>query len=63
MQTESALKNIGGNVTSPSIKQNDVIVNYTAYLYSKLDKLIFSNMAIVKALQPPHHTSKTGSPL
>ena len=45
MKTESDLKNIGGKVTSPSTKQNDDLANYTSYLYSKLDKSIFSNKA------------------
>ena len=62
METETAAKNIGGNVGSPPTKQNDVLNNYTVYLYSKLDKLIFSNIAIVNALQPPpHYTPKTDS--
>jgi hypothetical protein len=61
METETAAKNIGGNVGSPPTKPNDVLNNYTVYLYSKLDKLIFSNIAIVKALKPTHHTLKTGS--
>ena len=45
MKTESDLKNIGGKVTSPSTKKNDDLANYTSYLYSKLDKSIFSNKA------------------
>ena len=59
MKTETASKNIGGNGDSPSTPRNDVLGNYTVYLYSKLDKLIFSNKEIVKALKPPHHTPKT----
>ena len=43
MKTESASKNIGGNVTSTSTNQNDELTNYTSYLYSKLDKSIFGN--------------------
>jgi len=61
MKTKSDSKNIGDNVDSPSTNRNDVLDNYTAYLYSKLDKLIFSNKEIVKALQPTHHTPKTDS--
>ena len=45
MKTESDSKNIGGKVTSPSTKQNDDLANYSFYLYSKLDKSIFSNKA------------------
>jgi len=59
MKTESGSTNIGGNVDSQSTNRNDALVNYTMYLYSKLDKLIFSNKEIVKALQPTHHTPKT----
>lgn len=42
-ESDSNSKNIGGKVTSPSTKQNDDLANYTSYLYSKLDKSIFSN--------------------
>jgi hypothetical protein len=59
MKTESASTNIGDNVDSPSTNRNDALFNYTAYLYSNLDKLIFSNKELVKALQPAHHTPKT----
>ena len=61
MNTESDLKKIDSNVDSPPTNKNDVLSNYTIYLYSKLDKLIFSNIALVNELQPPHHTPKTDS--